>query len=113
MADIYRSMGVNMHRDPFSNPPSPGQKEGQGGNGIEVGVQEILSRMETGRFKVFSNLKDWFDEWRMYHRKQGEIVKLVDDLMSATRYGVMMRRFAITKPVRARQQNDYAGLRNW
>lgn len=115
MADLYRNMGVNMHRDPFTNPPSPGQREGQGGNGIEVGVQEILSRMETGRFKVFSTCKEWFDEWRMYHRKQGEIVKLNDDLMSATRYAVMMRRFAITKPVRSKQSNDYysGSLRNW
>lgn len=112
-ADIYRSMGANMHFAPFSNPPSPGQKEGQGGNGVEVGVQEILSRMETGRFKVFSHLKDWFDEWRMYHRKDGEIVKLMDDLMDATRYAVMMRRFAITQPIRQKQQNNYAGLSNW
>ncbi len=113
MADVYRSMGVNMHLNPFSNPPSPGQKEGQGGNGVEVGIQEILSRMETGRFKVFSHLKNWFDEWRMYHRKNGEIVKLNDDLMDATRYAVMMRRFAMTKPVRAKQQQSYAGLSNW
>lgn len=113
MADLYRAMGVNMHMNPFSNPPSPGQKEGQGGNGVEVGIQEILSRMETGRFKVFSTLKDWFDEWRMYHRKDGKIVKFNDDLMSATRYAVMMRRHATTKPVRAKQNNDYSGLRNW
>lgn len=113
MADIFRSMGVNMHHQPFSNPPSPGQKEGQGGNGVEVGIQEILSRMETGRFKVFSNLKEWFDEWRMYHRKNGEIVKMNDDLMDATRYAVMMRRHATTKPVRSKQKQQFSGLSNW
>ena len=113
MADLYRAMGVNMHMNPFSNPPSAGQKEGQGGNGVEVGVQEILSRMETGRFKVFSHLKEWFDEWRMYHRKDGQIVKLNDDLMDATRYAVMMRRHAITQPVRQRQQQSQAGMSNW
>jgi len=113
MADLYRSMGCNMHFQPFSNPPSIGQKEGQGGNGVEVGVLEILSRMETGRFKVFSHLKDWFDEWRMYHRKDGEIVKLNDDLMDATRYAVQMRRHAMTQPVRAKPQQSYAGMSNW
>ncbi len=113
MADLYRSMGVNMHFQPFSNPPSVGQKEGQGGNGVEVGIQEILSRVETGRFKVFSTCKEWFDEWRMYHRKDGQIVKLNDDLMDATRYAVMMRRHAITQPVRSKPQQSYAGLSNW
>jgi len=113
MADLYRSMGVNMHFQPFSNPPSIGQKEGQGGNGVEIGIQEILSRMETGRFKVFSNLKDWFDEWRMYHRKNGEIAKFNDDLMDATRYAIMMRRHAITQPIRQKPQQSYAGLSNW
>ena len=113
MADIYRNMGVNMHMSPFSNPPSPEQKEGQGGNGVEVGIQEILSRMETGRFKVFSHLKEWFDEWRMYHRKDGKIVKLNDDLMDATRYAVMMKRHARTQPVKQKQQSSYAGLSNW
>lgn len=113
MADLFRQEGANMWREPFSNPPTPGQKEGQGGNGVEVGIIEILTRMETGRFKVFSHLKDWFDEWRMYHRKDGDIVKLNDDLMSATRYGVMMMRHATTKPVAPRIKQSYAGLSNW
>ena len=30
----------------------------------------------------------------MYHRKEGLIVKERDDLMSATRYAIMMLRFA-------------------
>lgn len=33
----------------------------------------------------------------MYHRKDGQIVKLMDDILSATRYGIMMKRFAKTK----------------
>jgi hypothetical protein len=112
-ADWYRNDGVNMHRDCFSNPPSPGQKEGQGGNGVEVGLIEILTMMETGRFKVFSHLKDWFDEWRMYHRKDGQVVKMMDDLMSATRYAVMMRRHATTEPVRAKPVLQSVGVGNW
>jgi len=112
-ADWYRNDGVNMHRDCFSNPASPGQKEGQGGNGVEVGLIEILTMMETGRFKVFNHLKEWFDEWRMYHRKDGQVVKIMDDLMSATRYAVMMRRFATTKPVRQKPKLSVVGMSNW
>jgi hypothetical protein len=70
----------------------------EGGNGVEAGLMEMLDRMQTGRFKVFSNLNDWFEEFRLYHRLDGKIVKERDDLMSATRYAVMMLRFAATKP---------------
>jgi hypothetical protein len=65
-----------------------------GGVSVEAGVIEILTRMQTGRFKVFANLADWFEEFRLYHRSDGKIVKDHDDLMDATRYAVMMRRFA-------------------
>lgn len=67
-----------------------------GGNGVEVGVLEMLDRMLTGRLKVFSHLADWFDEFRMYHRENGKIVKLMDDVLSATRYAMMMIRYAST-----------------
>jgi hypothetical protein len=54
----------------------------------------MLDRMQTGRLKVFSHLNDWFEEFRLYHRKDGLIVKQNDDLMSATRYAMMMKRYA-------------------
>jgi hypothetical protein len=57
---------------------------------------EMLSRMEPGRFKVFKDLNDWFEEFRLYHRKDGRAVKERDDLMSATRHAVMMLRDAKT-----------------
>ena len=65
-----------------------------GGYGVEAGVQEILDRMQTGRFKVFSHLENWMAEFRTYHRDNGKIVKKHDDLMAATRYALMMLRFA-------------------
>jgi hypothetical protein len=64
-----------------------------GTNGLEAGIAEMLDRMQTGRLKVFSTLNDWWEEFRMYHRKDGLIVKVRDDLMSATRCAMMMRRF--------------------
>lgn len=66
-----------------------------GGRGIEAGVSLILTRMQTKRFFVFSNCRDWFQEFGMYHRKEGIITEVLDDLMDATRYGVMMLRFAL------------------
>jgi hypothetical protein len=61
---------------------------------VEAGLMDMLTRMEGGRFKVFKHLNDWFDEFRLYHRKDGKVVKEMDDLMSATRYAVMMLRYA-------------------
>jgi phage terminase large subunit-like protein len=61
---------------------------------VEAGLMDMLTRMETGKFKVFSTLLDWFEEFRLFHRKDGKVVKEGDDLLSATRYGVMMLRFA-------------------
>lgn len=77
-----------------------------GGFGVEAGIMAILERMQTGRFKVFSHLADWMDEFRFYHRKEGIIVKEMDDLMDATRMAVMMLRCA---QERFEEQPDYAG----
>lgn len=91
---IYASHGLNML-------PEMATHE-EGGNGVEAGIADMLERMRTDRFKVFRGLNDWLSEFRTYHRKDGLIVKEYDDLMSATRYAVMMRRHAsvrITKTI--------------
>ena len=61
----------------------------------------MLDRMRTGRLKAFAHLVDWFDEFRLYHRKDGRVVKQYDDLLCATRNALMMLRFA-RLPVRPR-----------
>lgn len=61
---------------------------------VQPGLQEIYDRMATGKFKVFSHLEDWFDEQQVYCREDGKIKKVWDDLMDATRTGVMDLRFA-------------------
>jgi hypothetical protein len=33
----------------------------------------MLSRMEAGKFKVFAELNDWFEEFRLYRRKDGHL----------------------------------------
>lgn len=68
-----------------------------GTHGFEAGITIMLERMQQGRLRVFSHLADWFEEFGLYHRKDGLVVKEADDLLSATRYGIMMLRFAIPK----------------
>lgn len=97
IAENYRSNGLKMLPEKATHPPGPGEKEGQGGNGVEAGVLDMLERMQTGRWKVFSTCQSWLAERRLYHRKNGKIVKERDDVISASRYAYMMLRFAIPK----------------
>jgi phage terminase large subunit-like protein len=83
-----------------------------GTNGVEAGIMDMLDRMQTGRWKVFAHLEDWFEEFRLYHRKDGLIVKENDDLISASRYAHMMRRFARVKPVQERRREGF-GQGSW
>lgn len=69
-----------------------------GGNSVEQGLVDLYRAMDDGKFKVFSHLSDFFAEKLNYHRDEnGHIVKVQDDILSATRYAWMMRRFAIQK----------------
>lgn len=94
LAGQYKKLGCNFLRDRATHPPEPGRPEGSGGNSVEVGISEMLQRFETGRLRVASHLNDFFEEYRMYHRDKGKIVKKNDDIMSAVRYGIMMLRYA-------------------
>lgn len=86
VADAYKKEGLRMLPDHATWE--------DGGISTEAGIIELTDRMTSGRFKVAAHLSQWFEEFRMYHRKDGQIVKVRDDLMSATRVGVMMKRFA-------------------
>jgi hypothetical protein len=48
---------------------------------VEAGLLDMYEAMKQGKFKVFAGLSDWFEEFRLYHRKDGKIVKLQDDVM--------------------------------
>jgi hypothetical protein len=85
LAAIYRREGLNMLGTHATHVG--------GGYSTEAGILEMLTRMRNGQFKVASHLSDFFDEMRQYHRKDGVIVKLNDDILSATRIGVMARRY--------------------
>jgi hypothetical protein len=92
IAELYRRHGLNML-------PEHAQFSDDRGNGVEAGLFEMLDRIQTNRLKVFEHLNDWFEEFELYHRKDGVVVKERDDLMSATRYGIMMLRYARSLPM--------------
>ncbi len=70
-----------------------------GSYALEDTALDMLTRMQTGRLQIADHLFDWFEEFRLYHRLDGRIVKKFDDLMSATRYMLMCLRFATREGV--------------
>jgi hypothetical protein len=88
LAEQYKEQGLNLLHE-------HAQFE-DGSVSVEAGLMKMLTMMQSGRFKVFKHLNDWWEEFRLYHRKDGKVFKEGDDLMSATRYAVMMLRYAQT-----------------
>ena len=87
LAKQYKTAGLHM-LDSHATFPN-------GSNSVEAGVLEMLERMNDGRWKVFEGVCPlWMEEFRLYHRDEGKIVKEYDDLISASRYAMMMLRHA-------------------
>ena len=86
LAEIYKKEGLRMlpQHATFAS----------GGYSTEAGIMELDLRMQDGRLQVSRNCLEWLTEYETYHRKDGLIVKTNDDLMSATRVGVMQLRSA-------------------
>lgn len=73
-----------------------------GGNSLMGGIDEINLRCETGRFKVSEQMVEWGEEYNFYHYENGQPVAKKDDLLSATRYALMMKRYAKPVPLGSR-----------
>lgn len=86
LASQYRDQGLNMLEEHA--------RFEDGSNSVEAGIAEMLMRMETGRFKVFRHLTDFFDEFHLYHRRDGKIFKEYEDILSACRYAIVCLRNA-------------------
>jgi hypothetical protein len=86
LAEQYRGAGMNLT-------PTHATFEDETW-GVEAGILQMHERMDTGKFKVLRTCELFFEEMRTYHREDGKIVKEMDDVISATRYAYMMRRFA-------------------
>jgi phage terminase large subunit-like protein len=102
LASQYGDAGLNMLGEHATHE--------EGGNGVEAGIMSMLDRMKSGNFKVFSTCNLWFEEYRLYHRKDGKIVKERDDLMAATRYAMMMLRKAVTHKTKNTKPIKFASL---
>lgn len=94
----YLEEDLNMLPKSARYRKKPGESEKGGSQPQEPVILEVLDRMKSGRFKVFSNLTEWFSEFRSYHRKDGKLVAVRDDFLKSTFYAVMMKRYAATAP---------------
>jgi hypothetical protein len=86
----YRDAGLDMmnERATFED----------GGMSVEAGIAEMHDRMRGGRWKVFRGQNDgWLEEYRLYFRKDGLLIKENDDAISASRYALMMKRPIIVR----------------
>ena len=101
LAKIYKSHGLRMcsSHATFSD----------GSNSTEAGIALMGERLRTKKLRVFKTCPEWFEEYRIYHRKEGRIVKLRDDLMSANRVGIMALRSAQPVKLLARQKAEGSG----
>lgn len=72
LLEMYKDLGLDVE-------PS--------NNAVESGLFEVWNAMTAGKFKVFSTLTRWFQEFRLYRRdEKGRIVKKFDHLQDAGRY---------------------------
>jgi phage terminase large subunit-like protein len=111
----YRKKGLNLLPWKATNPPTIGEIEGEGGNSVEASVLSMLDRMLLKKWKVFKTCTTWQKEGRMYHRNlKGQIVRMHEDLICASRYAHMMVRHARTQSVLpARRSSGAVGVRQW
>ncbi len=74
-----------------------------GGFSTEAAIMELQQRLQKaggpGGIRWCEDLEDLFVEARGYHRKDGLIVKLRDDLLSALFKALMMKRYARPGPI--------------
>jgi len=88
VAAIYKKLGLNMLPTHATFP--------QGGYSFEDGITEMENRLGLGKLRVAAHLSEWFDEYQGYHRVNGLVNKIDDDLLSATRVLCMAIRHAKT-----------------
>jgi phage terminase large subunit-like protein len=88
IATTYEKAGLSMRSTHATFP--------DGGYNFEAGIQIMEERFTAKRLRVAAHLFEWFDEYGGYHRVNGKVNKVDDDLMSATRVGIMDLRFAKT-----------------
>lgn len=89
IAQEYRKLELHMLSEHATFPG--------GGFNFEAGISEMENRFAAGRLVVRANLTEFFDEYQGYHRVNGNVNKIDDDILSATRVLCMAIRHAQTK----------------
>lgn len=87
--NLYAQYGLRMLHEHATHPNA----KGAAATSLEGGIAEIDLREKNGKWKVARSCVCYLEERRLYHRKDGEVVRLRDDVLSAARYGAMMKRF--------------------
>ena len=101
LAAQYKSFGANMMATHAVN---HGTKQ----NNLEPALEEMREPMFSGKLTIASHNTELLEELRSYHRDEDyRVVKQRDDLVSALRYAIMMRRSG-----RARSECDGVGFGN-
>jgi phage terminase large subunit-like protein len=107
LAEQYRDQGCAMLHDHAQFDTTGEDEETRvSRTSVEAGLHEMLTRMQDGRWKVFDTCQGWLREKAIYRREKGKVVKLGDDRISASRYGMMMLRYAETPPAARRDDLD-------
>jgi hypothetical protein len=119
----YKNFGANMM-------PSHAVNHGTKTNAVDPALEEMREMMFSGKLTIAGHNHELLDEMRNYHRDEDfRIVKQRDDLISALRYGIMMRRqgkpltecdgigygnmpYAMRRPERSRGQQYARGSAN-
>jgi phage terminase large subunit-like protein len=82
----YKNFGANMMAGHAIN-------HGTKTNSVEPALEEMREMMFGGKFTIAGHNHELIDEIRNYHRDEDfRLVKQRDDLVSAVRYAIMMRR---------------------
>jgi phage terminase large subunit-like protein len=95
VAQTYRKLGLNLRATHATHP--------LGGFDFEAGLSLLEERFATKRLLVASHLAEVRDEYQGYHRVNGLVNKIDDDLLSAIRVGCMDIRYAKSMSEFARQ----------
>lgn len=75
---------------------------------VETGLYTVWELLSTGQIKIFKDLNNFFNEYRLYRRDEsGKIVKSNDHLMDATRYLIMGRDHFRQPPVKQKRSGNY------
>ena len=84
--DVYKKLGLFMRPTHATFP--------NGGFNTDAGIVEMENRFAGGKLAIASHLTEVFDEYLGYHRVNGIVNKVDDDLLSAIRVAVMDIRYA-------------------